>query len=165
MLRSQVNMKPRLSFNRRLMGWLLTLSLCVLTLPSGASWQCLNGTPCPLDCPMLRGASAPGSAICTVAPKGHCARCQSAPAVPTLVSISGKATCSSSPCVLRFQSKPDTALSGKQLLTLPLLAMPPPPVSVLVSVETQVVPASSPLCFLPQRFLRPFSGRAPPILL
>jgi hypothetical protein len=47
----------------------------------------------------------------------------------------------------------------------PMLALSPPAIIVSpVAVETASI-ATTYLCFYPQRFLRPFSGRAPPTIL
>lgn len=158
------DMELRRTQKRRGMGWLLALALLVLAVPSGASWQCLNGTPCPSDCPMLRGirTSLPQ---CAADAAVHCSRCHPAGPMISALSSHGQVFCTTPQCVLRVNTKPAATLRQKQAVPLPLLALPPPaPVSVLtVAVATISCPTSLP--FYPQRFLRPHFGRAPPVLL
>lgn len=155
-------MKPIHSHKQRLIGWLLTFTLLILALPSDASWQCLNGTPCPQNCPLI-GQSAPVSQP-GVQPVAHCAKCHFA---PTLAPPPGRETrCTSSPCILRIHTKPAASLSAKIIHFPPVLALPPPstPISFFCS-ETAPVSFPLPFLFYPQRFLPPYVGRAPPVSL
>ena len=155
-------MRPHKFYNRRLISWLLMLALFCVALPSGASWQCANGLPCPLDCPLLTGGTAKSD--CANVSPAHCAKC----AAPSTSIAVGKASrlCPLSQCQLRVQTKPDAALTHKHLFTLPLLALPPPaqPQFTVYSADRIAFSCPLPLAFFPQRFLRPYSGRAPPAL-
>lgn len=156
------------TYNRIVWSWLVVLALLMMTLPSGASWQCLNGTPCPANCPMLRDQKAVKALSCVSPATAHCSHC--APS-SLATHVAGrqklKSVCATPVCVLRYSSHPTSSLTHKQMLTLPLLALPPPapfPVA-LVCTEPTSLSVSAPLLFYPQRFLRPTSGRAPPVWL
>lgn len=161
-------MLPCGAHNRRGIGWLLTLALLVLTLPSGASWQCLDGTPCPHDCPMPHGTQTPSVAVSTTTQASTCIHCTACPsnAAISLPQTPGKSTnCTTSQCVLRVSEQPVSVVQSGVEIPAPLLALPPPPV-VVCPVNVASTSNFTPyLCFYPQRFLRPFSGRAPPVLL
>lgn len=153
--------------HRRWAGWLLTLALLVMAMPSGASWQCLNGTPCPNDCPMLHKnneASVQNCSMSSVAAP-HCSHCPTAPAVLLPAHKTHGTTCTTPQCVVRVRPHSTISLADKQILTLPMLALPPP--SQVMAVPTASVGLSTPiaLVFYPQRFLRPCAGRAPPFRL
>ena len=157
-------MKPRRLNNQRLVAWLLMLALLFVALPSGASWQCLNGRLCSQNCPMLAQGvqSAP---TCAASVSFRCAKCL--PDVTLAAPTEAIGRCPQSQCVLRAQSKPDAALTHKIAFSIPLLALPPPPAQVLTvfADETAQISFPLPLLFALQRLRRPYSGRAPPILL
>lgn len=156
-------MKPKTLYNRRLIAWFLTLALLTMGLPSDASWQCLNGKPCPQNCPMLRPCDHAPQA-CTASNSAHCAKCHPTPAAESCTAT--VAVCPHSQCVLRVQSKPNAALTQKIAISLPLLALPPPVTAVpSASVEALPVTTAPSLVLYPRRFLRPCLGRAPPELL
>jgi hypothetical protein len=155
--------------NRKVWSWFLVLALLVMTLPSRASWQCLNGTPCPANCPMLSwGHKTDTTLNCASSAAAHCAHCTTGSFASSATGRRLRSVCATPVCILRYSSQPTSSLSTQQMLTLPLLALPPPsspsPVTiVLVTPVSVFVPA--PLLFYPQRFLRPTSGRAPPVWL
>lgn len=155
--------------NRKWVGWLLTLTLLFLTLPSGAAWQCLDGTPCTSNCPMLQGSHS-HNVSCKALTKNSCSHCSlCTPAAATRVTISRHAaslSCTSSKCVVKVSEHPASTLQHGLDLPLPLLALPPPAPAHLRSIvieSTFHITFPIRLCFYPQRFLRPASGRAPPV--
>ena len=157
--------------NRIWVGWLLTLTLLFLTLPSGAAWQCLDGTPCPSNCPMLQGSRFPdvSSKSLTKSSCSHCSHCTSA--VSTRVTGLRRdisLSCTSSKCVVRVSEHPASTLQHGLDLPMPLLALPPPApahLAFIILKSSFLITFPIRLCFYPQRFLRPVSGRAPPIFL
>lgn len=157
-------MTSRMQNNRRWIGWLLTLATIVLAMPPGASWQCLDGTPCPSNCPML-WASRSHMASCA-APSGmHCSLCAPRATVARQPYRRGSAmSCTSPKCVARVSERPVSTLQQGVEFHVPLLALPPPPVHFTFVVNETTIPVSFPirLFFYPQCFLRPASGRAPP---
>jgi hypothetical protein len=157
-------MKIGVAWNQRLTAWLLTLTLLLVALPSGASWQCLDGTPCPPDCPML-AKNRTEKPSCQGTKSSHCEACPTAPVViPQQQTL---AVCPLSQCVLKVQAQPEVALNDKIVFYFPLLALPPPVLELTADSvsDTDTVSYHPPLDFYPQRFLRPCLGRAPPILL
>jgi hypothetical protein len=159
-------MRRRLKDNRKWAGWLLTLALLVMAMPSGAAWQCLSGTPCPNDCPMLHNenAAAGQSDSLSRVPASHCSDCPTVPVA--LTTHKSHETINTTPqCVLRVPFHSTVSLAEKQILTLPMLALPPP--FQVMAVPTASVRLSTPtaLVFYPQCFLRPYAGRAPPFRL
>ena len=159
-----LGMKLSCLTTRRLGAWLLVLVLLCVTLPSGASWRCLNGTPCPPNCPMLRGklTSAPtGTCVKTA----HCSLCPTTAHTLSVLNTGSTTSCTTPQCVLRIDSKPDSTLTTKQIVYLPLLALPPPIMDVpVVVVEPRMVLPPT-VCLLPQRFFSPHLGRSPPTFL
>lgn len=156
-------MKCSLKYNRRWIGLLLAMALVVLTLPSHASWQCLDGTRCPLNCPMLRAVPSDHN-TCMLKMSVHCSMCTAH--IAALSQKNRTVHCTSLPCVLRVAEQPASSLKNGVEIYVPLLAMPPPALFTppFVRISTDVV--FSPLLpFYPQRFLRPNFGRAPPICL
>lgn len=150
----------------RVWGWLLTLALLAMALPSGASWQCLNGTPCPRNCPMLRpGSDAARRVPASVFAASHCSHCSSTTASAPLAHSGQCFSCSTPQCVLRVPARPMGSLTAKQIFTMPMLALPPPAPAIVAPVETlPLFTSASPAC-APQHFQRPASGRAPPTRL
>jgi hypothetical protein len=149
--------------NRRWAGWLLTLAFVFMTLPAHFGWQCLDGTPCPVKCPMGRNVSSPTTAQIKPA-ESECMRCHSA-SNAIVVTPPASETLSTMTCVLKADTQPVVTLVERTHFILPLLALPPPQREpVVVSVSTPLTLPET-LFFLPQRFLRPQSGRAPPIHL
>ncbi|HZP83288.1 MAG TPA: hypothetical protein VFB21_16720 [Chthonomonadaceae bacterium] len=152
--------------NRRGFSVLLAWSLWLLAALPGASWQCLNGTPCPANCPMLRPAKGTVSA-CPLPGKAACLRCASAaPATGTcsVRSCGAASACTTSQCVLRQREGSVSTLQDRLALTAPAVALAPQPLVFPASRATQIyLPAA--LVFYPQRFLRPPPGRAPPLFL
>ena len=160
-------MKTRLSYKKIVALWLLALSVLVTGTASSASWQCLNGAACSSACPMLLRSSAPtiaGGSPCSMSAVGHCAKCQTN--IPAIHAVTTPLSVNcSAPCVLKADTRPAAALTQKQVVYAPLLALPPPPHVQVVPVQVVAVSTPPPICFYPQRFLRPHSGRAPPVLL
>ena len=158
-------MTSRVQNNRRWIGWLLTLAMIVLAMPSGASWQCLDGTPCPANCPMLRESSS-RTASCATPLGKHCSLCASRTAAVITSPYHGSAlSCTSPKCVVRVSERPASTLQHGVEFHIPLFALPPPsPVRFTFAFSETIVQVSFPtrLYFYPQRFLRPASGRAPP---
>ncbi len=113
-------MKKRPFQNRRWVAWLLSMAFVLLTLPSGASWQCLDGHTCPPNCTMQQsgGQSQPSGSLpvpsCCLsrsspsAAKIHCALCSTARAANSQL----QTRCTSPVCVLRIQAKPDSSLQA-----------------------------------------------------
>lgn len=151
---------PQPLFNRRLMGWLLTLSLLVMTLPVNASWQCLNGSPCPPKCPMLTGEQAQQPIT-----QPHCSLCPTEQ--KTTVTASKTRLCPLSQCVLKVRPQPEATLTDKEGfhgVSHALIVQSPEPIEAFV-IESLPLLNTPLLCFYPQRFYRPHPARAPPTLL
>ena len=151
------------ALQKRLYAWLFVLTLLMTALPSGASWQCLNGTPCPPHCPQLQQASQPTQ--CRMASMPSCCGTSFA-----LAATGGRShiagNCPLSRCVFQMQAKPTAILSPAAQVTLPLMALVPTAQRFPIRPsETVTVPVPPPLVFYQQRYLRPYAGRAPPIPL
>ena len=164
--------------NRRWIGILLTFALLFVALPSGASWQCLDGTPCPDNCPML-SSSRPIAGSCANVSGMHCSLCasQAAVCVPHRAHLvvsghSGRAfserllSCPTSHCVLRAAERPASVLQSGVEFPAPLLALPPPSpfVSSLPCLSSSISFTAFSI-FHQQHSLSAASGRAPPIVL
>lgn len=163
---STVMMGYRRLNNRRGIGWLLTLALLAMGLPSGATWQCLNGTPCPANCPMLRGGAAKRADRSTVqraTESPRCSHCVAEARLPGIASHAPTPACSTPGCVLLVHGHTPAALAESQHLLIPLLALPPPAVQVVAPPLSRRFSPSVSLLLNPERFLRPCAGRAPPI--
>ena len=164
--RHSTRMQSLIWHNRRLTAGLLILAFLVMALPSGASWQCMDGKPCDADCKMPHGAT-PRASDSVVSFEPHCSHCPT-DSVAALTSISYKdshCSCTTPQCVLRVFEHPASSLQEGMKVFAPMLALSPPAIIVSpVAVETASI-ATTYLCFYPQRFLRPFSGRAPPTIL
>ena len=157
---------------QRIVGLFLTLALVFMALPSKATWQCLDGTPCALECAMqpLGKASHINRVHVFKTDKAvaACSRCLSCPPIQaTSTSLRGlQSLCTSSTCVLRVSEHPASVLQSGMEIHVPTLALPPP-----VSFEFQTTSTVTVAHFFsiefspPQRFLRPSVGRAPPVLL
>jgi len=166
-------MSFRIQNNRRWIGWLLTLTLLFLALPSGAAWQCLDGTPCPFNCPMLQHSSSDTIACATLAgtPCSRCSHCTPAASYSSVTSTksfthhSTSLSCTSSKCVVKVSERPASTLQQGIEWHMPLLALPPPPARLpfIVCIAVSPVSFQNRLSFYPQRFLRSASDRAPPI--
>lgn len=153
--------------NRRGMSWLLIFVFLLMGTTSNGSWQCLDGKPCDIACKMHLGES-----IHPTASSGSelplCSHCLPATALMrSSASGNSDCSCSSPQCVLRVSEHPASTLLEGVKFFAPLLALPPPAITIVfpVTVKTTPVVATNYLCFYPQRFLRPTSGRAPPALL
>ncbi len=155
----------RQTYNRRLVGWLLTLALFVMALPSRAILQCPAGTPCGGDCPMLRHTTAGGRRIQTP-PAARCSHCAPATTANHAALSAVKTLCASQRCVLRADTRPAATLAGAFVILLPLLALPPPAAYSFVCFDAlATICYSNPICSLPHRSARPHPGRAPPVRL
>lgn len=161
-------MRLRKYDNRRAIGWLLTLALLAMGLPSRATWQCLNGTPCPANCPILRGnppISGMHSSFQTGKKTSQCAHCAVAQPTGAVTSSTKAPGCSSPRCVLIVRSHATIALAAAQHFIMPLLALPPPVLPMAASTLAILLPTSTTLLPLPERYLHSCSGRAPPLPL
>ena len=149
---------------KRLLAWLFVLTFCMAALPSGAFRQCLNGMPCPQNCPLLKQNSKAAQG-CMGVPSPHCALCQAAGAAALRQSHMA-ASGPSSRCVFRVQAK-NCAIPTPNAAAAPLLLARLPPARRLSipPAVTVAAAAAPPLIFYQQRFLRLCSGRAPPVLL
>lgn len=159
-------MRSRFLYNQRLASLLLAFALCLMAFPSGASWRCVNGTPCLMNCPTLRGVGGAGGHAAGSAPVS-CSHCRGAALSAPAATFAGVfAIVCSSHCVLNVNTHPAMALSDKTTLTLPLLALPPPASAVSIfALATASLSSPEDIPFFPQRSLRPASGRAPPVCL
>ena len=169
-------MKERSLYNLRGCAWFLSVVFVLMATVSGASWQCLDGHPCPPGCTMQQSeqqnrsdrAAAPLRACCVShrsaqnAPV-HCTLCSTAHAANSQF----KVRCTSPICVLRTQMKPDadTHTSVPFVLdaavTLPL----PVPIYVLLPEETGSVSFGSSRAPPQGVVVCPSAPRAPPIRL
>ncbi len=158
-------MRIRQTHNHRLIGWLLTLALFVMAMPSRAILLCPAGTPCAADCPMLRHATASGAPDQAFgAPR--CPRCAPATSANHTDLRAAKTLCTTAGCVLKADTRPSTTLAGAFVILLPLLALPPPTVHCFVRFDAPAtVSYPSPVCSLSLRSARPHPGRAPPVRL
>lgn len=165
-------MKRRSLHNQRGIAWLLSMAFVLLTLPSGASWQCLDGHPCPTGCTMQHreGNGAASPRACCMARKGAhagtapCALCSSARPGHSQINEG----CTSPICVLRVKAKPEiSALAHVHFvfdldMTAILLPVSSP---VLLPEETASLYYSSPRAPPDRVVVRIHSPRAPPRLL
>jgi hypothetical protein len=160
-------MESWLTHNRKLIGYVLSLLLLAMALPPRASWQCLNGTPCPANCPMLRSDHVLTAARCSMSSgaAGHCSRCAPVSSVFPIVRAEHGVVCTSQQCVLRYRAQATGSLASKQILTLPLLALPPPVVVIVAPAEPCVPFVAATPVFHLHCFLKPPSDRAPPFRL
>lgn len=153
--------------NCRWLCWVQVIVIFAMTTASGASWQCLDGSRCALGCKMPHGITAlvPTSASPTEA---HCLRCPTASDSVQRLPRAGDLTsvCTAPYCVLRIadQLASSFSLRSRVDITPPNDVLASEPVDV-TALEARVYEVVAPLEFFPQRFLRPHSGRAPPILL
>lgn len=158
-------MRVRQTHNRRLVGWLLTLALFVMALPSRAVLLCPAGMPCAADCPMLRHATASGARNQTPAAP-RCSHCAPAASANHPALHAAKTLCASNGCILKAETQPSATLAGAFVILLPLLALPPPTVHCFVYFDAlTTISYSNPVCSLPLRSARPHPGRAPPVRL
>jgi hypothetical protein len=129
--------------NRRLWAWLLTLALVIMTVPSHAAWQSLDGTPCPFNCPMLRKTNTPAYSY-LVPSASHCNKCPIATDATVSPHTDHAAACTKSQCVLQVSERPASTLQDGVKFFAPLLAMPPPAASIS-PVATETVSTTAPL--------------------
>jgi hypothetical protein len=156
-------MQKRQPLNRRLTAWLLMAALVFSVASSGASWQCLDGHPCPPGCKMTSNPTAASTRSCCQTAKKNCPMCAGASAAPHSGVRMG---CTSPICVVRFKDKPDALKQAVVRFHVELEAVVLPPTPVLIAPEmTASVYAGSPRA--PPRHIvtRSCSPRAPPILL
>lgn len=166
-------MRKCVHFNRIRITWLLTVAFALMALPSGASWQCLDGHACPPDCTMQQARTTKRSSAshaCCLPQKErgtgstHCALCSEAR--PEYAKV--KERCTSSVCVLRIQAKPDVVTPAYSHFlfdfetSVPFLPFSSVDVcleerTILSFSESRAPPGSLSLCL--------FSPRAPPFFL
>ena len=163
-------------YNRSGVAWLLSMAFVLMTLPSGASWQCLDGHLCPPGCTMQhRGQDAASGGSSTLrscclthksenAKRARCALCSTARPEHSQL----KERCTSPVCVLRIQAKPDASTpthvpfvvdldTTAILLPVSTLVLLPEETASLSFGSPRAPPGRVPAC------LR--SPRAPPVLL
>ena len=164
-------MKRRTFANRRGIAWLLSVAFLLMAVASGASWQCLDGHPCPPECVMLhqedsaQAHSASPPACCIPKEKiasgaPHCALCSKASPANTRI----QEGCTSPGCVLRIQARPDILSQshfyfGFDTATLLLpntLCVPAPKMTGAVSFRSPRAPPNPGI-------VRITSPRAPPV--
>ena len=166
------NMRARSLHNCRGFAWILSIAFVLMATVSGASWQCLDGHPCPPGCTMqhrgeqtkANGPDAP-HACCTAhavpsAGPPRCALCSTAR--PKNAHL--KARCTSPVCVLRTQVKPDVGTQTHAPFALDVTAVLfAAPAYVLVSEETGSVSFGSSRAPPDRGVVRLSSPRAPPV--
>ena len=167
-------MRERSLYNLRGGAWLLSVVFVLMATVSGASWQCLDGHPCPPGCtmqhrgdPVTTNGSASGHACC--APhsspntgKAHCVLCSAARPNSSQV----KARCTSPVCVLRTQMKPDVSVQAHAFVVFDITAvLPAVPVYVLVPEVTGSISFGSSRAPPDRLIVRFSSPRAPPVSL
>jgi hypothetical protein len=169
-------MRKRPFQNRRWVAWLLSMAFALMTLPSGASWQCLDGHACPPGCTMQHigenaKAKGPASPRACCLPQNskntgavRCALCSSAGSKYSQT----KERCTSPVCVLRAKNKPDiSAITHVHFVfdvdtNAILLPLPSP---ILVPEETVFLSFGSPRAPPDRVIVRLYSPRAPPVWL
>jgi hypothetical protein len=168
----------RLSFhNQRWTAWLLSVAFGLMASVSQASWQCLDGHPCPPGCTMQhmgeaanRNPSAPRPACCVsrestpARAAGHCAKC--ADAKPSNSRIKGG--CTSPICVKRIADKPHA--SGPVHVDLifdfdSTAVLLPEPAHALAPEAAAVIRSSPPRAPPGRTVVSLYSPRAPPTIL
>lgn len=162
-------MDTRLHNNRRLWAWMAAVALFLTTLSSQAIWRCLDGTVCPVRCAAVHGERvepACHAGLATIAATHTC--CDATPAMIAATPHLEKAYAPMT-CQLGAQTQPAATLAGDAAVFPPLLALPPPLAPVLHAVPAEmaapVVAYPAPRSFLPNHYLRPYAGRAPPARL
>jgi len=167
-------MKKRSLHNRRGIVWLLSVAFVLMAMGSGASWQCLDGHPCPPGCTMLhmrektqaKGSSSP-HACCVQqdsanAGTAHCAFCSTARSTNTQM----EERCTSPICVLRIQAKPDVTTQAHIHFVFDTAAILLPVIEpVLIPEATGSVSFGSSRAPPDQVVIRLSSPRAPPVWL
>jgi len=165
-------MRRRSLYNRRWVAWLLSIAFVLMTLPSRATWQCLDGHACPPDCTMqhmgenAQCSPSPHACCLSQSSKGtggvHCALCSGAGSKNAQI----KERCTSPVCVLRTISKPDISAAAtvhfvfecdKNAILLPL------PSLVIVPEETVFLSFGTPRAPPNRVIVRLYSPRAPPV--
>ena len=137
--------------------WFLALVLVLMASGSGVpSLQCLNGTLCPVRCPMV----SPSAGTTIEATAVSCSRCEAHFAVTRSAS---HLNASQAPCVVRVAGSGGVLFSEKTLFqNLAIL-----PVHVLVTpfrqTKTVFITYAEPLLSPPPQLLKSHYGRAPPV--
>ena len=162
--------------NRKWLAWLLSAAFVLMTLPSVATWQCLDGHACPPGCTMqhmgenakANGSSSPRSCCLLKNSKEdgsqHCALCTSANSKNSLV----KERCTSPMCVLRTIEKPDSSATVGAHFVFHLdtnSVLLPAASYTLVPEETVTISFGSSRAPPDRLFVRVSSPRAPPVCL
>ena len=152
--------------NRKWVCLLVSMALLLVGTASGASWQCLDGKPCPLDCKMQHGGTPNATTSIATAP-AHCSHCPSGTAPLQITNPLGRSglACTTPQCVIRISDHPTSSLQDQAKFYPLALAMPPPIDQVTSPTVIMVLAPTTYLGFYPQRFLRPFLGRGPPTTL
>jgi len=146
-------MKARPSVAGRLAAAVLSLAVLAAGVAPGYAWQCLDGTPCPAECPKILRAAAPGSSL------PACEACQqsTAPSHPADRSL-GAGSCvlratDGPACVLEKRAGPPT---DAQPATIPPAARVAGPVASNRFASREISPPPRIACACAH------SGRAPP---
>jgi hypothetical protein len=134
------------------MSLLLSAILILPALTSRAAWFCRDGTPCPLDCPMLHRA-VPAASCC---PQQE---------IETRLDQSAACRgCRGDSCVLQVRPTPDTLhRSDSPVGSDPVRDLPTP--LWREHIETSALPAFDFICPPPESPSPVRSSRAPPALL
>jgi hypothetical protein len=167
-------MQGRLLNNHRWAAWVLCAAFVLMSVVSRASWQCLDGHPCPPGCTMQHdGAAGKGasSQACCVAGSE---RSRSAAAACKLCATAtpkhkSSESCTSPICVKHIQAKPHVTQAFSHFdfvfdfdSTAILLPAPSPVlVAEVTTLEISAPPRGPPGAIQ----LRLHSPRGPPVLL
>jgi hypothetical protein len=161
-------------YKRRGVAWLLCVAFVWMASVSGASWQCLDGHPCPPGCAMLhrgnpqdaKGASSlPSCCVSQDRPDvgaAHCSLCATVRSNHPRV----QERCTSPHCVLRVNAKPDVNTSAHLHFAVDTTTVPlPTPLYLVVPEATDSLTFSSSRAPPERVVIRLSSPRAPPVWL
>jgi len=166
-------MKSRLLDYRKWVAWIVSAAFLSMSVVSQASWQCLDGHPCPPGCSMQHaGEASKGSALpaCCMpkashpTPAGGCRLCSTAKSSHT-TKVEG---CTSPICIKQIKARPQIAgpahfdfvfdFDSTAVLLPELSPLPAPEVTVLlVSAPPRAPPGVA--------VVTRYSPRGPPSLL
>lgn len=150
--------------NLRWVSSLLALAILLVSSVSGASWQCLDGSPCPMSHHRVQTATAPAPIRQLLDSGQKCSHCQGgASGVRT---HTRSTACATTPhCVLRASRLPGASLQTPQIAFTDLLALQPTNLLYVVTTGSHLnVPPAEPSTPSLLCWQQPAS-RAPPTLL
>jgi hypothetical protein len=96
-------------------------------MPASAQWRCEDGTPCPVDCPMLTGRFVRPEPQTETPAAPKCSQCPEDPLHGTVVRQ--KPLCSSGKCTVSAEDRPPAAPTPQMVPTAAPAVLPSPSVA------------------------------------